>query len=72
MQINSWNTATLFLDGTHIRIKWDKQYDNPPWNGVSFHSYKLKKTAVSVVVSIYCYPLILCEFNYIFLITRQL
>ena len=46
----SWNEATLFIDGTHIAINANKFMKEPQWINVSFFSYKLRTTAVVLIV----------------------
>lgn len=49
----TWNEATLFIDGTHIAIESAKFMKEPQWESISFYSYKLKTTAVVIIVSNY-------------------
>lgn len=45
-----WKDATLFIDGTHIRLKNRGWMKKGQWAGQSFFSYKLKENAVTVMV----------------------
>ena len=48
--VGPWRNVTLFIDGTHIRIRKRLWMSREAWREISFHSYKLKKPAVVVVV----------------------
>lgn len=48
-----WKNVTLFIDGTHLRIKKRLWMTKEAWRDVSFYSYKLKKPAAVIVVSVH-------------------